>query len=144
MSGGAGHSTDAAPVVAADAEYDMRELVGDQEALREVEMGEGSDSGSDLTELESSVVRAMEAEGQEWERMDRGRPNFKRAAPGAGVWTTAEHAGILPARSPAQHGRTQHLRLAREDIQEGSARGSRALSRQRPPAAHSRWERRRP
>ena len=52
---------EAAPVVAARIDQSesslLRELVGDKEALREVEMGD--DSGSELTELESSVVGAM-------------------------------------------------------------------------------------
>jgi len=52
-----------------------RELLGDQEALREVEMGQ--DSGSELSELESCVVGAMEVEEK------TGRPRFGRAAPGA-------------------------------------------------------------
>jgi len=42
----------------------------------------GDDSGSELSELESS---RMEAEGEEdWEGKDRSRPNFARAAVGAG------------------------------------------------------------
>jgi len=76
---------EAAPVVAARIDQSesslLRELVGDEEALREVEMGD--DSGSELTELESSVGEAMEVEEEEWEGKNRGRPNFRRAAPGA-------------------------------------------------------------
>jgi len=82
MSGGAGPSSDAALVVTAELDYSesalVRELVGDQEALREVEMGE--DSGSELSELESSVVGAGEMEVD----ARTGRPNFTRAATGAG------------------------------------------------------------
>jgi len=83
MTGGAGKSTEAAPVVAASIDQSesslLRELVGDEEALREVEMGD--DSGSELTELESSLGGEMKEE--EWEGKNRGRPNFRRAAPGA-------------------------------------------------------------
>ena len=86
MTGGAGESTEAAPVVAANIDQSesalLRERVGDKEVLREVEMGD--DSGSELTELESSVGGTMEAGGGEWEGKGRGRPNFRRAAPGAG------------------------------------------------------------
>jgi len=49
MSGEETKSTDAAPVVAASIDQQegslLRELVGDREALREVEMGEADDSG---------------------------------------------------------------------------------------------------
>jgi len=83
MTGVAGESTEAAPVVAASIDQSesslLRELVGDEEALQEVEMGD--DSGSELTELESSLGGEMEEE--EREGKNRGRPNFRRAAPGA-------------------------------------------------------------
>jgi len=83
MTGGAGKSTEVAPVVAASIDQSesslLKELVGDEEALRKVEMGD--DSRSELTELESSLGGEMEEE--EWEGKNRGRPNFRRAAPGA-------------------------------------------------------------
>ena len=53
-------------MVAANFEHEEGSLVGDREALREVEMGE--DSGSELGELESSVVGKME------EDEETGRP----------------------------------------------------------------------
>ena len=66
MTGGAGESTEAAPVVAANIDQSesalLRERVGDKEVLREVEMGD--DSGNELTELESSVGGTMEAGGE--------------------------------------------------------------------------------
>jgi hypothetical protein len=77
MSGGATEPSEAAPLVAAEAGCSesalLRELGGDQYALREVEMGEGEDSGSELSELED-----MEEEKEEKET---GRPNFIRADP---------------------------------------------------------------
>jgi hypothetical protein len=85
MSAEATKPNEAAPVVAARIDQSestlLRELVRDKEALREVEMGD--DSGSEHTELESSMGGAMEVEEEEWERKNRGRPNFRRAAPGA-------------------------------------------------------------
>ena len=75
MPDGAGESAEAAPVVPTKFEPEegslLRELVGDREALREVEMGGGSGS-----ELESSLVDTQE------EEEDTGRPKFRRAAPG--------------------------------------------------------------
>jgi len=83
MSEEGGKSTDPAAVVAAGADHGegdyLRGLVGDREAVREVEMGD--DSRSELSELESSRMEAEEEE--EWEGKDRGRPNFARAAAGA-------------------------------------------------------------
>ena len=85
MSGGTGPSNDAAPVVTAELDHResslLRELVGDQEALREVEMGE--DSGSEPSEPESNAAAAGEME-EEWEGKGCGMSNFRRAAPGAG------------------------------------------------------------
>ena len=84
MSGDGGTSAAPAPVVTGGDDYveeqHLRDLVGDREALREVEMGE--DSGSELSELESSRMETEEEE--EWEGKDRGRPNFARAAAGVG------------------------------------------------------------
>jgi len=77
MSAGVAESTDPAPVVAAGINTSLlRELVGDQGTYREEEMGE--DSGSELSELESSVVGGIEVEEE------TGRPKFRRAAHGAG------------------------------------------------------------
>jgi len=77
VSGGAGELTEAAPEVAADFEhFHVEELVRGWEPIREVEMGE--DSGSELSELESSVEGKMEDDEE------TGRPNFVRAATGAG------------------------------------------------------------
>jgi len=73
-----------APVLTGGEDYveeqHLRDLMGDREALREVEMGE--DSGSELSELESSRMETEEKE--EWEGKDRGRPNFACAATGVG------------------------------------------------------------
>jgi len=84
MSGEGGTSAAPAPVVTGGDDYVeeqlLRDLVGDREALREVEMGE--DSGSELSELESSRMETEEEE--EWEGKNRGRPNFARAAAGVG------------------------------------------------------------
>jgi len=44
----------------------------------------GDDTGIELTELESSVVGAMEEEEGEWEGKGRGMQNIRCAAPGAG------------------------------------------------------------
>jgi len=74
----------AAPMVAASAGLSegslLRKLGGDTESYREEKMVE--DSGSELSELESSVV-GMEVE-EEWEGKGRGRPNFKRTTSSAG------------------------------------------------------------
>jgi hypothetical protein len=78
MSGGATEPSEAAPLVAAEAGRSesalLRELGGDQYALREVEMGEGEDSGSELSELEDT-------EEEKKEEKETGRPNFVRADP---------------------------------------------------------------
>jgi len=84
MSGEATLPSGAAPMVAASAGPSegslLRELGGDTGSYREEKMVE--DSGSELSELESSVV-GMEVE-EEWEGKGHGRPNFKRATSGAG------------------------------------------------------------
>jgi len=81
MSGGGTESTESAPLVADHiGTHLLAEQVGDQETYREEEI-EDVESGaesSDLSELES------EEEGKQWEGKDKGRPNFKRAAVGAG------------------------------------------------------------
>jgi len=84
MSVGATASDEAAQLVAAEVDQNekllCRELVGDQEEEME------DNSGSELSEVESSAVAGMEVDEapKKWEGQDRGRPNFKRAAPGAG------------------------------------------------------------
>jgi len=80
-------------VVATDIDTSLaRGLVGDLGSYREEEMEDaGSEASSGLSEVESE-----ESVGKQWEGKDNGRPNFKRAGPGAGEG--AEHAGILPAR----------------------------------------------
>ena len=74
MSDDARNPTDAAPMVTADAGQNesalLRELVGDQEE----EMG---DASSGLPDLESGAEEEMDKKGT-------GRPNFVRAATGAG------------------------------------------------------------
>jgi hypothetical protein len=78
MSGGAGPPSNAAPVVTADlGQSESTSVRGGQGTFRETAMEMEEDSGSELTELE-------EMEEEEWEGKGRGRPNFKRAAPGAG------------------------------------------------------------
>jgi hypothetical protein len=82
MSGETTAPREAAPLVAAEAGQSesslLRELVGDAGDYREEDMEDaGSEASSGLSELESGV-------GEEWEGKDRGRPNFRRAAPGAG------------------------------------------------------------
>jgi len=82
MSGGETVPDETAPLVAVEAGQSesslLRELVGDAGDYREVDMGDaGSEASSGLSELESEVE-------EEWEGKDRGRPNFRRAAPGAG------------------------------------------------------------
>jgi len=81
MSGKATPSNEAALVVATDIDTSLaRELVGDLGSYREEEMGDaGSEASSSLSEVESE--ESME---KQWEGKDNGRPNFKRAAPGAG------------------------------------------------------------
>jgi len=81
MSGEATQSNEAAAVVAADIDISLaRELVGDLGSYREEEMEDaGSEASSGLSEVESE--KGMEGQ---WEGKDNGRPNFKRAAPGAG------------------------------------------------------------
>jgi len=77
MTGGAGESTEAAPVVAASIDQSesalLRELVGESGSYREAEI-EGA--SSELSELESGAEEEEEKKGSR-------RPNFVRAATGA-------------------------------------------------------------
>ena len=90
MSVGATASDEAAQLVAAEVDQNekllCRELVGDQEEEME------DDTSSELSELESSVAgeMAVDEATEEWEGQARGRPNYKRAAPGAGHQSTQE------------------------------------------------------
>jgi len=81
MCGRATESTEAAPLVAKHIDaHLLAEQVGDQGTYREEEMddAESGAKSSDLSKLES------ETEEEQWEGEDKGRPNYKRAAAGAG------------------------------------------------------------
>jgi len=81
MSGEAAPLNEAALVLATDIDTSLaRQLVGDLGSYREEEMEDaGSDDSSGLSEVESE-----ESVEKQWEGKDNGRPDFKRAAPGAG------------------------------------------------------------
>jgi len=73
MSAGATGATNAAPMVADEADSSpLRQLVMDGKGYREVEMEDANSGGE------------SEEEEEGWEGKSRGRPNYKRAAPGAG------------------------------------------------------------
>jgi len=134
MSGESAKSTKAVSVVAANFEHEegslLRELVGDREALREVEMGK--DSGSELSELESGMVGAME------EDKETGRPNFVRAATGVGRMVEQSTQDFFQRGNGNGHSDDDIFATPGKPIMRG------ALARSSPQrrAAHSRWERR--
>lgn len=77
--------TEAAWVVAANIDQSVRslliKLVGDEEAIGEVEME--NDSVSQLTEQKRRMAGIIEAEEEEWEVNNCGRLNYRRAILGS-------------------------------------------------------------
>ena len=119
MSGGAGESTEAAPVMTANFEHEegylLRELVVDREAGWE---WGGIHTVCEVKELESRVMGVMEGEEES------GRPGLR--ARWALRDTVAEHAGISPARQRRRlrraRQRLRHLRDTEKADHEGSTR----------------------
>ena len=83
-------SLDPAPVVAAADDHYESNTGGQEEEIREEEMGD-VESGSELTELDEEVMEEIRRKAsKKAKQRDSGRPNFPRAQPGEGAGQTTQ------------------------------------------------------